>query len=344
MYRTGFFGAIVLTNNGGSTIDYSYNYISINSSTIYSPLISLNNGSSNTRTISGELRLRDASNQIAMNIRTASSEADISYSINGGTINAFVITTISSYKHSNFNILPNINNLVNGTLTFNVINTAPAPPTAVQATLAENQNSANITWNAPTYTGNTAIQSYKLYNNSSLLTPDIGATNITVTNSTENNISYSLTLSTINSAGRESLQSSPPVSFTLIPIVRTGFNGNIQVIASGYSTNSGFVKLFIYADGTPRFEGFIETDTYISIGGDLGPRLLSSSSILYIYAEGAVYAAVTSYELKQYGENTENITSVSPQTINGNDYKGYTIGSALINATLVVYASLIEDD
>jgi hypothetical protein len=121
LYRTGFFGAIVLTNNGGSTIDYSYNYISINSSTIYSPLISLNNGSSNTRTISGELRLRDATSQIAMNIRTASSEADISYSINGGTINTFVISTISSYKHSNFNILPNINNLVNGTLTFNVL-------------------------------------------------------------------------------------------------------------------------------------------------------------------------------------------------------------------------------
>jgi len=121
MYRTGFFGAIVLTNNGGSTIDYSYNYISINSSIIYSTLIPITNSLSNTRTISGEVRLRDATSQIAMNIRTASSAADISYSINGGTINTFVITTISSYKHSNFNILPNINNLVNGTLTFNLI-------------------------------------------------------------------------------------------------------------------------------------------------------------------------------------------------------------------------------
>jgi hypothetical protein len=64
-----------------------------------------------------------------MNIRTASSEADISYSINGGTINTFVITTISSYKHSNFNILPNVNNLVNGTLTFNVLTFNVLSPT-----------------------------------------------------------------------------------------------------------------------------------------------------------------------------------------------------------------------
>ena len=121
MYRTGFFGAIVLTNNRFSTIDYSYNYVSINSSIIYSTLIPITNSSSNTRTISGEVRLRDATSQIAMNIRTASSEADISYSINGGTINTFVITTISPYKYSNFNILPNVNNLVNGTLIFNLV-------------------------------------------------------------------------------------------------------------------------------------------------------------------------------------------------------------------------------
>ena len=121
LYRTGFFGTFTITNNGGSTIDYSYNYVTLGGSTIYVPFIPITNSSSNTRTISGELRLRDASNQIAMNIRTASSVADINnYSITGGTINNFVINSISPYKYYNFNILPNVNNLVNGTLTFNV--------------------------------------------------------------------------------------------------------------------------------------------------------------------------------------------------------------------------------
>jgi hypothetical protein len=155
MYRTGFFGAIVLTNNGGSTIDYSYNYISINSSTIYSPLISITNTLSNTRTISGEVRLRDATSQIAMNIRTASSEADISYSINGGTINTFVITTISSYKHSNFNILPNVNNLINGTLNFNVLSVQA--PTASITTTNPNIVSGNSTTITPIFTNATTV-------------------------------------------------------------------------------------------------------------------------------------------------------------------------------------------
>jgi hypothetical protein len=85
------------------------------------PLTSISTTSSNTITISGELRLRGASNQIAMNIRTASSASDINSSITGGTINNSVINSISPYKYYNFNILPNINNLVNGTLTFNVL-------------------------------------------------------------------------------------------------------------------------------------------------------------------------------------------------------------------------------
>jgi hypothetical protein len=122
LYRTGFFGTIELTNNLGYTIDYSYNYISINSSLIDVSLISITNSSSNTRTISGEVRLRDATSQIAMNIRTDSSLADINnYSISGGTINNFVINSISPYKYYNFNILPNVNNLINGTLNFNVL-------------------------------------------------------------------------------------------------------------------------------------------------------------------------------------------------------------------------------
>jgi hypothetical protein len=124
MYRTGFFGAIVLTNNRGSAFDISYNYISINSSIIYSDLEQIPRSLSVTRTIGGEVRLRDATSQIAMNIITDFLDSDISYSIDGGTINSFVITTISSYKHSNFNILPNINNLVNGTLNFNVLSQA----------------------------------------------------------------------------------------------------------------------------------------------------------------------------------------------------------------------------
>ena len=136
-------------------------------------------------------------------------------------------------------------------------------------------------------------------------------------------------------------QASVTIYVSQPPPSNSGFNGNIQVIAtaSGFQTNSAFVKLFIYADGTPRFEGTLDTDTYISIG----TRLLSSLSILYIYAEGMGNAQVGSYELKQYGGDTEYITSESPQTINGNSYKGYTIANALNNATLVVYASLIDN-
>jgi hypothetical protein len=333
MYRTGFFGAIVLTNNGGSAIDYSYNYISINSSTIYSPLISLNNGSSNTRTISGELRLRDASNQIAMNIRTASSEADISYSINGGTINTFVITTISSYKHSNFNILPNINNLVNGTLTFNVLSIPVPGPTASITTTAPDNTIVNGTSTTitPVFTNATTVT----INGNVTVEEQAITSNVALTVSPTTTTTYTLLVT--NSVGVQE-QDSVTIYVSQPPPSNSGFNGNIQVIASGYRTNSVFVKLFIYADGTPRFEGTLDTDTYISIG----TQLLSEESILYIYAEGTGGTAVTSYELKQYGGSTQNITSESPQTIDGNNYKGYTIANALNDATLVVYASLID--
>jgi hypothetical protein len=126
LYKTGFFGTIVLTNNLGATIDYSYNYVTLGGSTIYVPLTSISTNSSNSRTISMEVRLRDVTSQIAMNIRTDSSVADSTYNISGGTINSFVINSISPYKYYNFNILPNVNNLVNGTLNFNVL---PQPTT-----------------------------------------------------------------------------------------------------------------------------------------------------------------------------------------------------------------------
>ena len=126
LYRTGFFGTIELTNNLGYTIDYSYNYITLGESTIYVPSTSINNTLSNSSTISGELRLREASSQIEMNIRTSSSVTDISYTISGGTINNVVTTESSPYVYSNFNILPNINNLVNGTLTLNVLGPPPS--------------------------------------------------------------------------------------------------------------------------------------------------------------------------------------------------------------------------
>jgi hypothetical protein len=450
LYRTGFFGDIVLNNNGSSTIDYFYNYISINSinnSRIAVPLISITNSSPNTRTISGELRLRDASGQITMKITTPSSVSDISYSINGGTINNFEITTISSNKYSTFNILPNVNNLINGTLTINfnfnnnvvpepptnlvativansvtitwdeptitgssaiisysifnhgildtpnittrsftktnnsydnrvtynitikAINSvgaslpsspplqvtlaaqgSPGPPTAVGATVAGNNNSANITWTAPTYTGSGAtIQSYRLYDNSILLTPNITATNITVTNSTASSITYSFTISTFNSAGLESFESSPPVSVTLAPPERTGFNGSIKVIGTGFLTSSSDIDIIIYADNTLRFAGSIPDDSYISIGGELGPRLDSPSSIIYIYAEGqGSDTGTNSYALIQDGGSIANITSQPAQTfiVNGASqlFQGYTIGSALNNATLVVSVSTTDDN
>ena len=126
MYKTGFFGQIIVNNNSGYTIDYSYNYITLGGSTFFSPLTSINNTSSNTRTISGELRLSYETSQIEMNIRTSSLVEDITYTISGGTINNIVVSTSSPYKYLNFNILPNVNNLVNGII---FVVTYPPPVT-----------------------------------------------------------------------------------------------------------------------------------------------------------------------------------------------------------------------
>jgi hypothetical protein len=207
----------------------------------------------------------------------------------------------------------------------------PGPTASITTTAPDNTivngTSTTIT---PVFTNATTVT----INGSGTVEEQAITSNVALTVNPTTTRTYTLLVT--NSVG-VTQQASVTIYVSQPPPSSSGFNGNIQVIASGYTTNSGFVKLFIYADGTSRFEGFIETDTYISIG----TQLLSSSSILYIYAEGTYSTSVDStYELKQYGGSTANITSVSPQTINGNSYKGYTIGSALINATLVVYAPL----
>ena len=230
----------------------------------------------------------------------------------------------------------------------------PGPPTNVGRTIAENGNSATINWTAPINAGadgqdNATIQSYRLYNNYILFRSNITETFTTVSNSSASDITYSFTVTAFNSGGLQSIVSQPPLSFTLIPLVSTGFNGSIKVVGTGYITNSSSINIIIYADDTLRFNGNIADDTSISTGGELGPRLFSSSSIIYIYAEGGGASTTTnSYALRQDGGSTANITSQPDQTfiVNGGSYlfKGYTIDNALNNATLVVYVATTDDN
>ena len=85
MYKTGFFGSIIVNNILDYTIRYNYTYLSISGdNTSYSNVI--NSTSSNTSTISGELRLSYETSEITMNIRTSYLVEDISYTISGGTL------------------------------------------------------------------------------------------------------------------------------------------------------------------------------------------------------------------------------------------------------------------
>ena len=231
---------------------------------------------------------------------------------------------------------------------------SPGPPTNVLATIAENGNSATITWTAPINAGadgqnDATIQSYRLYNNYILFTSYITETFTTVSNSSAHDISYSFTVSAFNSGGLQSIVSDPPLSFTLIPLASSGFNGSIRVITSGYSNSSYDVNIIIYADDTLRFNGQIDNDTSISIAAELGPRLSSSSSIIYIYAqEVGSNINIVSYALRQAGGSTANITSQPVQTFtmdnNSYNFQGYTIDNALNNATLVVYVVTSYDN
>ena len=115
-------GQTISTNSSGNQVilvKYSDSYESIIYYFDYLTTI-LNGQEFNNSSITSNARLREASTQIEMTIRT-SSVADISYTISGGTINNVNSIESSPYIYSNFNILPNINNLVNGTLTLNVL-------------------------------------------------------------------------------------------------------------------------------------------------------------------------------------------------------------------------------
>jgi hypothetical protein len=328
IYGTGFFGNIVLTNNLGSTIDYSYNYITLGDSTTYVPSTSITNTSSNTRNISGELRLRDASSQIAMNIRTASSVADISYTINGGTINNFVINSISPYKYVNFNILPNVNNLVNGTLTLNSI-TNPQPPTNLLANIVENR--ADISWNAPTFNGGSAILSYSIFNNGTLDTQNITSTFFTKTNNTSANIVYNFTVKAINSVGSSLSSNSVAVTIPGVAPSTGGWYGSIIIQLQSFRT-----------------DGFDTDITYTIYKGSttLTPVLVENQTIYNNVRNSVESSLPHSLSINDRLQNSSSTFLVIIQNFNGGDINLslVTNGTASYNPSYSITPGTIQND
>jgi hypothetical protein len=118
LYRTGFFGNIIVKNNLYANFDYSYNYVRLGGYNTFSSLQVVSKlGGSKTTTICGEVRLEYVNSEIAMFIQTASNVPDICYIFIGGTINNYEVTTNYPNKNYSFNILSDLSNLVNGILT-----------------------------------------------------------------------------------------------------------------------------------------------------------------------------------------------------------------------------------